>query len=68
MSQCGWIFKRPTLSGDEFWCGLMDEEGFPVTSRHRCEAYVFKSNEGALQTADTHDALRNSADWKVVHR
>jgi hypothetical protein len=64
----GYIFKRPGIHGDEFWRGRMRSDGTPAVSLHRCDAYVFETMKGALQCADTHEALKDSQSWKVVVR
>lgn len=64
----GYIFKRAVFGADEYWTGIMDNDGSPLTSPHRSDAYVFTSSSAALQTADTHRALRDSDEWKVVPR
>jgi hypothetical protein len=66
--QVGWIFKRASLHGTEYWRGRMNGFGDPVTSLHVCDAFVFRSHDGALQTAETHAALRDSDQWRVVRR
>lgn len=64
----GWIFKILNGGLEEFWIGRMDQDGIPITSMHRSDAYVFKGKGTALQVSDTHDALRDSDYWKVVRR
>jgi hypothetical protein len=64
----GWIFKRASIHGDEFWRGSVNHQGEPRVSLHRCDARVFKSHESALECAATHEALKDSDHWKAVKR
>ena len=68
-----WVFRRTVAGVDEYWTGEMDY-GEPVVSVHRCEALGFTGRSpedgysAAMQTAQTHAALRDSEEWKVVRR
>ncbi len=63
-----WIFSKLTLYGTVFWIGRMHPSGDPITSPDRQQAFPFASAWGAMQCAETHNALRNSPDWRVVKR
>jgi hypothetical protein len=67
-SQGPTIFKRRRNGVDEFWRGRASETGRLLASVHRCDAFVFKTRDAALQCAETHDELRNSEEWKVAPR
>jgi hypothetical protein len=68
MSDRGFIFERLGIHGPVYWRGRMDAGGIPLTTIRREDAYSFTSYWSAMQCGETHDALRNSPDWRVVPR
>jgi len=64
----GWIFARGLNGSREYWTGRVTDYGLPIRCEHISDAYVFESHESAMRCAETHRALRNSDEWKVVQR
>jgi hypothetical protein len=52
----------------QYWEGRMWPNGDPCWTHDKHRAYHFSSARAAYEAADTHRALRNSDEWRVVPR
>lgn len=50
----------------EYWQGKPGDNGEPSRSLFRCDAFHFKTSEEARVCTETHPALKDSDDWRIV--
>lgn len=63
-----WLLATVVDGTPMYWTGRKGKNGGPQRTLWKGDAKVFSTARGAYETADTHEGLRNSEEWKAVRR
>ncbi len=63
-----WLLSIEVDGQQMYWTGRQGKRGGPQRTLWKADAKHFSSPRCAYETADTHEGLKGSEDWKVVKR